>query len=77
MPTQTSHPTHVTRISFDASSYDEICINCFATDEVPGGWGKLADPCPKPVGAGGITIEEYNDRSKNWTKAVNRTDNAA
>ena len=40
------HPSHVTRFS-DASSYDEICINCGATDQVPGGWGKLAYPCPK------------------------------
>lgn len=42
------HPSHVTRISMDASSYDEICVNCGATDEVPGGWGALALPCPNP-----------------------------
>lgn len=42
------HPSHVTRISMDASSYDEICVNCGAHDEVPGGWGKLAEPCPNP-----------------------------
>lgn len=53
------HPSHVTRISMDASSYDQICINCGATDQVLGGWGKLAEPCPKPVDAGGMTIEEY------------------
>ena len=41
------HPSHVTRISLDASSYDEICTLCGATDQVPGGWGKLADPCPE------------------------------
>lgn len=52
------HPSHVTRMS-DASTFDEICINCYARDEVPGGWGELAKPCPKPVGAGGITLEEY------------------
>ena len=40
------HPSHVTRIS-DASSFDEICTLCGATDQVPGGWGKLAHPCPK------------------------------
>jgi hypothetical protein len=40
------HPSHVTRFS-DASSFDEICINCGATDEVPGGWGALKKPCPK------------------------------
>lgn len=42
------HPSHVTRISMDASTYDEICVNCGATDEVPGGWGRLAEPCPNP-----------------------------
>jgi len=40
------HPSHKTRIS-DASSFDEICVYCGATDEVPGGWGQLAYPCPK------------------------------
>jgi hypothetical protein len=39
------HPSHKTRFS-DASSYDEICIYCGATDLVPGGWGELAYPCP-------------------------------
>lgn len=41
------HPSHVTRMS-DASTFDEICVNCGATDEVPGGWGLLAQPCPNP-----------------------------
>lgn len=41
------HPSHVTRYS-DASSFDEICINCGAHDEVPGGWGNLALPCSNP-----------------------------
>ncbi|MBU6321203.1 hypothetical protein KGO04_01515, partial [Patescibacteria group bacterium] len=41
------HPSHETRISLDASTYDEICVNCGATDRVPGGWGNLAFPCPK------------------------------
>ena len=41
------HPSHETRISFDSSLYDEICVHCGATDLVPGGWGKLAAPCPK------------------------------
>lgn len=40
------HPSHVTRISMDASSYDEICVKCGATDHI-GGWGKLAKPCPR------------------------------
>lgn len=39
------HPSHVTRVS-DASSFDEICTNCGATDITGGGWGKLAEPCP-------------------------------
>lgn len=42
------HPSHVTRISMDASSYDEICVNCGATDHI-GGWGALAKPCPRAV----------------------------
>lgn len=41
------HPSHVTRFSFDASTWDEMCVNCHATDQVPGGWGKLAEPCPR------------------------------
>lgn len=53
------HPSHVTRISMDASSYDEICVNCSATDIATGGWGALAKPCPKPVGKGGLTLAEY------------------
>lgn len=40
------HPSHVTRFS-DSSMYDERCVNCGATDQVPGGWGRLAEPCPK------------------------------
>lgn len=40
------HPSHETRFSFDASSWDEKCVFCGATDQVPGGWGALADPCP-------------------------------
>lgn len=40
------HPSHKTRISLDASTYDEICTVCGAHDEVPGGWGQLAFPCP-------------------------------
>lgn len=41
---QGKHPSHSTRSS-DASSYDEVCINCGATDIAGGGWGKLAQPC--------------------------------
>ena len=57
------HPSHVTRISIDASSFDEKCINCGATDEL-GGWGKLAEPCPKPLGAGGMAREEYTKKEQ-------------
>lgn len=64
------HPSHVTRMSWDASSYDEICVNCGATDQVPGGWGKLAEPCSKPVGSGGITIEEYNKKEQERVTAL-------
>ena len=38
------HDSHETRISMDASSYDEICVHCGATDNL-GGWGNLAKPC--------------------------------
>lgn len=40
------HPSHKTRFSWDASTYDEVCVLCGATDQVPGGWGDLAKPCP-------------------------------
>lgn len=53
------HDSHVTRFSFDFSSYDVICVNCGATDEVCGGLGPLAQECPKPVGQGGVTEDEY------------------
>lgn len=38
------HPSHVTRIS-DASSFDEICTLCGATDVAGGGWGNLRFAC--------------------------------
>lgn len=41
------HPSHETRVSMDASSWDEICVHCGHTDQVLGGWGKLAEPCPE------------------------------
>ena len=41
------HPSHVTRISMSASSYDEVCVNCGARDTL-GSWGDLAYPCPNP-----------------------------
>jgi len=57
------HPSHVTRES-DASTFDEICVNCGATDEVPGGPGQLAFPCSKPVGKGGLTYEQWLEKDR-------------
>ena len=48
------HPSHKTRGS-DASSFDEICVFCGRTDTVPGGWGKLSEPCP-------ATLQERRER---------------
>ena len=45
MDKQGLHPSHKTRVSLDASSWDEICIYCGYTDSTGGGWGKLAEPC--------------------------------
>jgi len=45
------HPSQRTRFS-DASSFDEVCEACGATDIAGGGWGKLAQPCqaaPEPA----------------------------
>lgn len=39
------HPSHKTRVSMDASSFDEICEYCGRTDTVFG-WGLLVYPCP-------------------------------
>lgn len=41
------HPSHLLRSSWDASTYDFICEICGNHDMVPGGWGKLVDPCPR------------------------------
>lgn len=45
-PIMPKHPSHETRIS-DASTFDEICVNCGATDITAGGWGQLEYPCSK------------------------------
>jgi hypothetical protein len=58
------HPSHKTRISMDASTYDEICVLCNATDEVPGGWGQLAYPCPKAENANKITEVKLTKEQK-------------
>ena len=63
------HPSHVTRVSIDASTYDQICVNCDNTDLAIGGWGKLAEPCPKPVGKGGMTLEQYYEEQKKNQKS--------
>lgn len=54
---ESKHPSHVTRFS-DASTFDEICVNCGATDIVPGGWGKLAEPCPKEPPKSSATMSD-------------------
>lgn len=38
------HPSHNTEYR-DSSHYEELCLNCGQTD-TPGGWGRLAEPCP-------------------------------
>jgi hypothetical protein len=40
------HGSHELRGS-DASTFDYICVHCGHTDRVPGGWGKLVEPCPE------------------------------
>lgn len=67
---QGCHPSHKTRMS-DASSYDEICVNCGATDTT-GGWGALAKPCPATpaVAAARLSIKEWVEETiKNPDKA--------
>lgn len=44
MPGASVHASHTTRTS-DASTYDEVCVDCGATDAPGGG---LAAPCPNP-----------------------------
>jgi len=66
MSEQKIHPSHKTRTAFDASTYDIFCEQCGCTDQVPGGLGKLVDPCPAAETRKGhtkITIEcEMKDR---------------
>jgi hypothetical protein len=40
------HPSHRAVRFSDASTFDFICDDCGATDEVLGGSGRLAYPCP-------------------------------
>lgn len=64
------HPSHVTRIS-DASTFDEICVNCGATDQVPGGWGSLAKPCPNVPA---VTCEDPEPSAVDQLAEVTRED---
>ncbi len=59
------HSSHVTRFS-DASTFDEICVNCGATDRR--GDESLNYPCPKSVENGGMTEEEYYKKHENLYK---------
>lgn len=46
------HPSHKTRFSMDSSVFDEICVNCGATDSAFLSNDPLAEPCPYPNGDG-------------------------
>lgn len=59
------HSSHITRFSLDASTYDEVCLNCENTDMVPGGWGELAKPCPLPAIPLKVEICKVNLPDKN------------
>ncbi len=39
------HESHKSVRSSDASTFDFICDDCGATDDVTGGWGHLRKPC--------------------------------
>ena len=39
------HKSHKSVRSSDASTFDFICDDCGATDDVTGGWGTLRKPC--------------------------------
>ena len=41
----TCHESHKSVRSSDASTFDFICDDCGATDDVTGGWGTLRKPC--------------------------------
>ena len=56
------HPSHVTRHS-DASSFDEVCINCGARDISGGGWGDLAKPCGRKNKPPHQPVSKYSLRS--------------
>lgn len=41
------HKSHKSVRSSDASTFDFICDDCGATDDVTGGWGTLRKPCKR------------------------------
>ena len=43
------HESHKSVRSSDASTFDFICDDCGATDDVTGGWGTLRKPCKGAV----------------------------
>lgn len=43
------HESHKSVRSSDASTFDFICDDCGATDDVTGGWGGLRKPCKGSV----------------------------
>lgn len=51
------YQSHETRLS-DASSFDEACVKCGATDIAGIGWGKLSEPSPGTSSAA-TTTEGY------------------
>ena len=63
------HPSHKTRFSFGASTFDEICELCGATDHVPGGWGKLAEPCPMAPRTEDVPakVDEFKGTPGEWS----------
>lgn len=66
------HPSHITRSS-DASSFDEVCTLCGATDITGGGWGRLALPCKKATAVqipDSLTTEQRDDLQRIWNDQV-------
>lgn len=73
-PEAGKHPSHEARFS-DASSFDEICEKCGATDIAGGGWGKLAEPCPAKPTPDALRAFALGDRvtkikGSSWTGRV-------
>jgi hypothetical protein len=67
----TQHESHKSVRFSDASTFDFICDDCGATDNVTGGWGLLRKPCAGVAKADltdisetgkGITMKESRER---------------